>query len=1220
MWSHLQHLESELIPLCDVDVGLLIGYNCPRALTPREVVPPVNDNDPYGQKTDLGWGIVGTVYHKDVDHCGVVGFSHRVMTSVVPCALQSEPEKTKRVCVSYKTSIKEVPVYPADVSKMMEMDFNDRKCSGDPLSLDDQEFLSMMENGIHQGPDGHYEMPLPFKGSDPILPNNRTVALNRLQQLKRRFVRDQHFQSDYKSFMDKLLKNHHAEQVPVYDVRNESRSSWYIPHHGVYHPKKRDKIRVVFDCSAQHHSISLNDHLLKGPEMTNTLIGVLCRFRKEPIAVQCDIEQMFYQFNVVEKHRDYLRFLWFDNNDINSEPIDYRMTVHLFGAASSPGCANYGLKQVSKDYEDQYGSDAAKFVRENFYVDDGLTSVSTVEEAVQLIQKSKQMCSEGGIRLHKFISNSRDVLAAIPEEDCAKEVKGIDLMKDPLPLERALGVNWCIESDTFQFRITLKDQPLIRRSVLSTINSIYDPLGFIAPVVLTGKQVLQAACKDQLDWDSPLPDNLRSQWEKWRSELFYLEELAIPRCFKPEHFGEVKSQELHHFADASMLGYGQCTYLRSTDINGNVCCAFVIGKARVCPLKPVTIPRLELTAAVISVRISQFLQRELHCEKLREVFWSDSQAVLGYISNDSVRYHVFVGNRVQQIREHTTPDQWRHVKGVDNPADEASRGVSAQNLATSTWLSGPRFLCDPNFDIDNQECERFEVSLDDSEIKRVKTLASSVRTTFELENAELEILKHVQSECFSGELKVLKSNIRDCIDGKCFDNSRQSEVNRKWTLKQVKGTSPLFKLDPFVDSNGLLRVGGRVQLSELSDNLKHPIILPKRHHITTLIIGHYHEEAAHQGRGLTANAIRAHGFWIIGCSSSVRYHIAKCVICRKQRGSVQEQKMSNLPTERMSEAPPFTYCGMDMFGPFYVKEGRKELKRYGALFTCLVCRAVHIEVTHTLSTDSFINALRRFISVRGPVRQLRCDQGTNFVGAQGELYDPDSVKNFMLSKNCDFVSFVMNPPSASHMGGAWERQIRSIRSVLSNLMSQVGKQLDDEGLRTLMAEVMAIVNSRPFTVDTLFDPNSSEPLTPNHLLTTKSNIVLPPPGKFQKEDMYSRKQWRRVQHCVNEFWHRWRREFVQNLQVRQKWLRPCRTLKAGDVVLIMDDNLPRNQWKIARVCETYTGKDNLVLRVKVAVGNRNLTVNGKRLGPVSYLERPIHKLVLLVEKDEQNEL
>ncbi|XP_046584416.1 uncharacterized protein LOC124291473 [Haliotis rubra] len=145
-----------------------------------------------------------------------------------------------------------------------------------------------------------------------------------------------------------------------------------------------------------------------------------------------------------------------------------------------------------------------------------------------------------------------------------------------------------------------------------------------------------------------------------------------------------------------MSDYGQCTYLRSTDINGNVCCAFVIGKARVCPLKPVTIAQLELT---ISIRISQFLQRELHCEKLRELFWSDSKAVLGYISNDSVRYHVFVGNRVQQIREHTTPDQLRHVKGVDNPADE---GVGAQNLATSTWLSGPRFLCDPKFDIDKQ--------------------------------------------------------------------------------------------------------------------------------------------------------------------------------------------------------------------------------------------------------------------------------------------------------------------------------------------------------------------------------------------------------------------------------------------------------------------------------------------------------------------------------------
>ena len=218
--------------------------------------------------------------------------------------------------------------------------------------------------------------------------------------------------------------------------------------------------------------------------------------------------------------------------------------LHLFGEASSPGCANFGLKQVANDYEYRHGSEAANFVRNSFYVDDGLTSVATVDEAVSLIQKSKVLCGEGAPRLHLFVSNSKEVFVTIPSEDCAKGIKDMAIMYGSLPMERELGVNWCIESDAFQFRITLNDQPLVRRSVLSTINSIYDPLGFIAPVLLVGKQILQETCKEKLDWDDLLPDRLRVKWEKWRNDLCGLDTFEIPRCFKPTEFGVVKAVEL----------------------------------------------------------------------------------------------------------------------------------------------------------------------------------------------------------------------------------------------------------------------------------------------------------------------------------------------------------------------------------------------------------------------------------------------------------------------------------------------------------------------------------------------------------------------------------------------------------------------------------------------------------------------------------------------------
>ena len=336
--------------------------------------------------------------------------------------------------------------------------------------------------------------------------------------------------------------------------------------------------------------------------------------------------------------------------------------------------------------------------------------------------------------------------------------------------------------------------------------------------------------------------------------------------------------------------------------------------------------------------------------------------------------------------------------------------------------------------------------------------------------------------------------------------------------------------------------------------------------------------------------------------------------------------MSDLPSDRLQPAPPFSYCGVDVFGPFYIREGRSDRKRYGVLFTCLSSRAVHIEVANTLSTDSFINALRRLIAIRGPIRQLRSDRGTNFVGAESELkeamdqMDHDNVRGFLLEENCDYIEFKMNTPCSSHMGGVWERQIRTVRSVLTSLMSDSGTQLDDESLRTFMHEAAAIVNGRPLTADNLNDPTSVAPLTPNHLLTMKSQVILPPPGEFhQRADLYSKKRWRRVQYMENQFWSRWRKEYLQSLQPRPKWNLPKRDLQSGDIVILTEDNVPSNKWKLARVEETFPCVDGMVRKVKLAIGDTELDRKGKRVHPQTYLERPVHKLILLMENPENTD-
>ena len=291
------------------------------------------------------------------------------------------------------------------------------------------------------------------------------------------------------------------------------------------------------------------------------------------------------------------------------------------------------------------------------------------------------------MRLHKFISNSKEVIAKIAPEDRAKGVKDLDLQSDVLPIERAVGVQWCVESDTIQFRIVLQDKPLTRSGILSTVSSVYDPLGFLAPVILTRRQILQSLCRDKSDWDDPVPKSLRHKWERWRSSLQHLEKLKIQRRYKPPTFGKLTSVQLHHFSDASDHGYGQCSYLCLTDDTGQVHCNFVMGEARVTPLKPVTIPQLELTAALLSVRVSASLREELEYDQITEVFYTDSQVVLGYIKNDVRRFHVFVANQVQQIRENSTPDQWKYIETKENPADESSRGLSPQDLLMGTRAS-----------------------------------------------------------------------------------------------------------------------------------------------------------------------------------------------------------------------------------------------------------------------------------------------------------------------------------------------------------------------------------------------------------------------------------------------------------------------------------------------------------------------------------------------------
>jgi len=399
-------------------------------------------------------------------------------------------------------------------------------------------------------------------------------------------------------------------------------------------------------------------------------------------------------------------------------------------------------------------------------------------------------------------------------------------------------------------------------------------------------------------------------------------------------------------------------------------------------------------------------------------------------------------------------------------------------------------------------------------------------TVQKLEEAEHAIICFTQSQSFDTELKSLDQE---------SDNKPGHERTRPQKSKtEIRKTSFLYRLDPFV-GGGLLPVGGRLNYADIPAESKHPIILSRKSHVTTLIIRYMHEQLGHAGRGHVLAKLLER-YWIVRANSVVRQLISSCVSCRRIKAMPQDQKMADLPEDQVTPALPFTYVGVDYFGPYITKEGRKESKRYGALFTCLISRAGHIEVAHSLEIDCFLNVLRRFIARHGPVHEIRSDNGTNFVGAKRELsqavnkMDHEEITEKLRQQQIDWK---FNPPAVSHMGGVWERQIRTARRILDTLLHEHGSRLDDDSLQTLMCEVEAMINSRPLTAISS-DAKDPVPLSPNQILTMKTSIVIPPPGKFQCNDVYMRQCQRRVQYLCNLFWLRWKKEYLPMLQERPK--------------------------------------------------------------------------------------
>jgi hypothetical protein len=1017
-WTHLRDIDwPEEEFAMEGKVELLIGQKYPEALIPLKTIrgPP---GTPYATNTCLGWTLNGPV-----------GANQQACSASYFVNTESKLEE--------------------QVSRFWKIDGNDDNQHAHSRS-DEQVIRRWQETTTFDS--GHYCIEIPFKAGEDQLPNNRKVAEHRLRQLTVK-LQKQGFER-YAAEIRTLRNKGYAEKMEM----SNSKLEWYLPHHAVYHPCKPDKVRVVFDCAAVYQEVSLNQKVLQGPDLLNRLLGVLLRFRFGTIAIMGDIECMFYQLHVPAEQRDVLRFMWWRDDDPRKGVEVLRLTVHPFGGIWSPNAANYALRKTADDNEGEEYSEACELVRRAFYVDDCLKAVDSVEHGVKLIKQLTALLAKGGFHITKWLSNAPAVTSCVPECDRVK-TNFVDVYA------KALGVDWNVEEDKFVFAKELPDKPMTRRGILGVLCAVYDPLGVLSPLVVTAKLILQELARRSADWIEQLTDEDSHNWRKWRSSMSEAKCLQFDRCARPHVFINSRIQ-LHHFCDASQRAYGTVSYLRMINECGAVHCVFVLSRSRVAPLKTLSIPRLELMAAVLAVEVDRVLRRELDVNIEQSYYWTDSMIVLKCIMNENKRFQTFVANRLSKIHEWTTVEQWHHIRSELNPVDAVSRGASIEDMQSKyRWLLGPQFLWTRNDDWNNVSEMLIDVPDDELETKQkmivlqsevsvspLDTLIRHYSSWHRLKKAVVWVLrirnillcrsrkdlanvgKYIGLNITVRELTYAERCVIKYVQGRVF----AEEVKQVTREGQVSVASKLRKLCPIL-ADGLLCVGGRLRRSNLDESAKHQIILPRSHHVVELIVNRCHVEAGHSGAEHVLSLIRMK-YWIVHGRQAVKKWSHKCVQFLRQRAKACEQVMADLPRDRVDgNLPPFSHVGVDYFGPISVTKARTTVKRYGCVFTCLNIRAVHIEIACSLNTDSFIMALQRFISRRGRPVSIRSDNGTNFVGAQAELkaalktWNKAQIDEYLKQRD---IQWKFNAPTASHAGGVWERQIRTIRKLMYNITRQ----------------------------------------------------------------------------------------------------------------------------------------------------------------------------------------
>ncbi|XP_062714353.1 uncharacterized protein LOC134291085 [Aedes albopictus] len=1091
-----------------------------------------------------------------------------------------------------------------------------------------------------------FETGLLWKTDEIKFPDSRAMALQRMKCLETKLAKDPELKANVQQQIQQYVQKSYAHKATEKELAEaDPNRVWYLPLNVVHHPRKPNKKRLVWDAAARVDGVSLNSQLLKGPDLLVSLPSVICKFRERRIGFGGDIREMFHQIRIrtVDKHsqRFFFRF------NLNQPPDVYVMDVATFGATCSPCSAQHVLKVNAEEHANLF-PEAAKAIVDKTYMDDYYDSADTTDEAVARALQVRDIHKNGGFEMRNWSSNSPEVLLKLGQ---TVEPPGPSFVCDKSDgWERVLGMMWDPVKDVFVFSTDLRgelaayiagDKRPTKRMALRCIMSLFDPLGLLAPYLVHGRMLLQDVWRSGVSWDEEVQDEEFAKWRRWTELLKGIGQLEIPRhYFSRARQDACRTLQLHVFTDASEAGYGCAAYFRILD-GSNVTCTLVMARSKVAPLKHQSIPRMELQAALLGARLVQNVC-ENHTIQVNDRFvWTDSTTVLSWIRSDHRRYMQYVAHRVGEIQSLTEPKNWRWVPTKDNVADALTKwGKDTEPTSHGRWFNGPLFLNQPEVDWPPQKAiplntgeelrARYalihvpvpEPFIDVERISKwkilVRTMAQVLRFVSNCrlrvegkpaETVEATSLQQRYLKCLTPTVRVplqqseyLKAEqlLWRIAQAECFpDEVKILTHNRDLPLQQWKKidrASKIYKSSPFIDEFGVMRVDGRTTNAKyLPFDCRFPVILPKDHLITTRLVEHYHRICGHTNKEAVVNEIRQR-FDISHLRAVVDRVAQDCMWCKIKSSKPHFPRMAPLPEQRLTAyVRPFSYVGIDYMGPLEVTVGRHKEKRYVAVFTCLVVRAIHLEIAFDLSTDSCIMAIKRFVRKRGSPLEIFSDNGTNFVGASRQLKEQIQRINESCAETFTdaHTKWSFNPPSAPHMGGVWERMVRSVKDGMKAIDD--GRKLTDEVLLTVLAEVEGFVNARPLTYMPV-DRENLEAITPNHFLIGGSSPSHEPLRMSTDLGAMLRSSYLRSQYIADKVWSRWLKEYLPTINKRSKWIDDVRAVQVGDLVYVVEGD--RRTWTRGRIEELITAKDGRVRQVIVR------TASG-------LLRRPVVKLALM---------